>query len=127
MVDGLTDYLEEYNIKVFGRNKKASQLEGSKIFTKNLCEIQIPTAFGILDNLEEAKSFLKKCNFPIVIKADGLAAGKGVYIVENLEQSINAASEIFNGKFGNANKILIEEFLKGEEIGFLLFPMVNHL
>ena len=122
LVDGLTDYLEEYNIKVFGPNKKASQLEGSKIFTKNLCEkYKIPTAkFGILDNLEEAKSFLKKCNFPIVIKADGLAAGKGVYIVENLEQSINAASEIFNGKFGNANKILIEEFLKGEEMSFFI-------
>ena len=85
LVDGIVDYLEKFNIKVFGPNKLASQLEGSKIFTKKLCEkYKIPTAkFGIFSNKQKALSFLKNCNFPIVIKADGLASGKGVYISEN--------------------------------------------
>ena len=122
LVDGLVDYLEKNEIKVFGPNKIASQLEGSKIFTKNLCKkYKIPTAdFGIFKNLKETKSFLQNCNYPIVIKADGLAAGKGVYICENFEQSYKAAQEIFNGKFGIAKEILIEEYLKGEEMSFFV-------
>ena len=122
LVDGLTDYLESQNIKVFGPNKLASQLEGSKIFTKKLCEkYNIPTAkFGILNNFNEALNYLKKCNLPIVIKADGLAAGKGVYICENENQSKEAVSEIFNGKFGEAKNVLIEEFLDGEEMSFFI-------
>ena len=122
LVDGLVDYLEKNEIKVFGPNKIAAQLEGSKIFTKNLCKkYNIPTAdFGIFKNLEESKSFLQKCNYPIVIKADGLAAGKGVYICENFEQSFEAAQEIFNGKFGIAKEILVEEHLKGEEMSFFV-------
>jgi len=122
LVDGLTDYLESQNIKVFGPNKIASQLEGSKIFTKKLCEkYNIPTAkFGILNNYDEALNYLKKCNLPIVIKADGLAAGKGVYICENENQSKEAVSEIFNGKFGEAKNVLIEEFLDGEEMSFFI-------
>ncbi len=122
LVDGLTDYLESQNIKVFGPNKLASQLEGSKIFTKKLCEkYNIPTAkFGILNNFDEALNYLKKCNLPIVIKADGLAAGKGVYICENENQSKEAVSEIFNGKFGEAKNVLIEEFLDGEEMSFFI-------
>ena len=122
LVDGLTDYLESQNIKVFGPNKLASQLEGSKIFTKKLCEkYNIPTAkFGILNNYDEALNYLKKCNLPIVIKADGLAGGKGVYICENENQSKEAVSEIFNGKFGDAKNVLIEEFLDGEEMSFFI-------
>jgi len=122
LVDGLTDYLESQNIKVFGPNKLASQLEGSKIFTKKLCEkYNIPTAkFGILNNYDEALDYLEKCNLPIVIKADGLAAGKGVYICENENQSKEAVSEIFNGKFGDAKNVLIEEFLDGEEMSFFI-------
>ena len=122
LVDGLTDYLESQNIKVFGPNKLASQLEGSKIFTKKLCEkYNIPTAkFGILNNYDEALNYLEKCNLPIVIKADGLAAGKGVYICENENQSKVAVSEIFNGKFGEAKNVLIEEFLDGEEMSFFI-------
>ena len=82
LVNGLADYLEQFNIKVFGPNKVASQLEGSKIFTKQICEkYNIPTAkFGIFQNREDSKKFLKKTNFPTVIKADNLASGKGVYI-----------------------------------------------
>ena len=120
LVDGLVDYLEEFNIKVFGPNKIASQLEGSKIFTKELCKkYKIPTAkFGIFLNKDDAKKYLLKSNYPIVVKADNLASGKGVYICENLKNANIAIDEIFNGKFGIAKKILIEEFLVGEEMSF---------
>ena len=82
LVNGIVDYLEKFNIKVFGPNKIASQLEGSKIFTKKLCQkYNIPTAqFGIFENKTEAKKFLENTKYPNVIKADNLAAGKGVYI-----------------------------------------------
>ena len=122
LVDGIVDFLKENKIKVFGPNKAASQLEGSKIFTKNLCrKYKIPTAnFGVFNNIEKSLSFLKKCKFPIVVKADGLASGKGVYICENLENSKDAITEIFDGKFGEANEILIEEFLEGEEMSFFI-------
>ena len=122
LVDGIVDYLEKHNINVFGPSKIASQLEGSKIFTKNICEkYNIPTAkFGVFKNSTEANEFLDKCSFPIVVKADGLASGKGVYICENKKQSTEAVIEIFGGKFGNAEKILIEEFLSGEEMSFFI-------
>ena len=122
LVDGLVDFLKENKIKVFGPNQAASQLEGSKIFTKNLCrKYKIPTAnFGVFNNIEKSLSFLKKCKFPIVVKADGLASGKGVYICENLENSKDAITEIFGGKFGEANEVLIEEFLEGEEMSFFI-------
>ena len=122
LVDGIVDFLEKNKIKVFGPNKISSQLEGSKIFTKNLCKkYKIPTAkFGVFENKETSLSFLKKCNFPIVVKADGLAAGKGVYICENFGESSNAIKDIFNGKFGDNKKVLIEEFLKGEEMSFFI-------
>ena len=122
LVDGLADYLEDKKIKVFGPSKLASQLEGSKIFTKKLCEnYKIPTAkFGIFSNADEAVTYLKRCNHPIVVKADGLASGKGVYICEDIKQSINAITEIFDGKFGEAKNVLIEEFLKGEEMSFFI-------
>ena len=122
LVDGIVDYLEKNNIKVFGPNKLASQLEGSKIFTKELCKnFNIPTAnFGVFFKTEETEIFLKKCNYPIVVKADGLAAGKGVYISETYEEAKKAVEEIFGGKFGNAKQLLIEEFLKGEEMSFFI-------
>ena len=122
LVEGLTDYLESQKIKVFGPNKLASQLEGSKIFTKKLCEkYNIPTAkFGIFNNSIEAIKYLEKCNLPIVVKADGLAAGKGVYICENIDHCQKAIREIFDGKFGEAKNVLIEEFLKGEEMSFFI-------
>ena len=122
LVDGLTDYLESFDIKVFGPSKVASQLEGSKIFTKNICKkYNIPTAsFGVFNDPNQAKNFLNNSNFPIVIKADNLAAGKGVYICENKEESYQAVAEIFEGKFGDAKNVLIEEFLKGEEMSFFI-------
>ncbi len=120
LVDGLVDYLESHKIKVFGPKKKAAQLEGSKIFTKQICEkFEIPTAkFGIFENKDEAKKFLVNSNYPIVIKADNLASGKGVYICKNINEGNLAVEEIFNGKFGNAKNLLIEEFLDGEEMSF---------
>ena len=120
LVNGLVDYLEKFNIKVFGPNKIASQLEGSKIFTKEICKkYNIPTAkFGIFQNKDDAIKFLKKTDFPTVIKADNLASGKGVYICNNEIEATTAIKEIFNGKFGEAKNLLIEEFLEGEEMSY---------
>ena len=122
LVNGIVDYLESNNIKVFGPRKIPSQLEGSKTFTKNICKkYNIPTAnFGIFEKKEDAINFLKNSKFPIVIKADGLAAGKGVYISKNLSEAIEAVNEVFDGKFGVAKKILVEEFLNGEEMSFFI-------
>ena len=122
LVDGLVDYLEKYKIKVFGPSKIAAQLEGSKIFTKQICEqYKIPTAsFGIFENKKDAKKFLKSTNYPTVIKADNLASGKGVYICNNESEAVIAIEEIFNGKFGVAKNILIEEFLEGEEMSYFI-------
>ena len=122
LVDGIVDFLEERYIKVFGPNKIASQLEGSKIFTKNLCKkFNIPTAnFGVFEKIEDSKYFLKNVNFPIVVKADNLAAGKGVYICKNSNEANLAVDEIFDGKFGKAKNILIEEFLDGEEMSYFI-------
>ena len=122
LVDGIVDFLEEHNIKTFGPGKLASKLEGSKIFTKKLCEkYNIPTAkFGIFKKFIDANDFINKCNLPIVVKADGLASGKGVYICNERDEALIAIKEIFNGKFGLANEILIEEFLDGEEMSFFI-------
>ena len=122
LVEGIVDFFEKNNIKIFGPNKVASQLEGSKIFTKKLCQkYNIPTAkFGILKTIAEANIFLDSSKFPLVIKADGLAAGKGVYICENLNHGKESIKEIFGGKFGPTKNILIEEFLKGEEMSYFI-------
>ena len=122
LVDGIVDYLEKSKIKVFGPSKAAAELEGSKIFTKNLCKkYNIPTAqFGIFQNVAEAMEFIKKSKYPLVIKADGLASGKGVYICENNNEAQSAINEIFDGKFGVAKNLLIEEFLEGEEMSYFI-------
>ena len=124
LVDGIVDYLENNNIKVFGPNKAASKLEGSKTFTKILCKkYNIPTAnFEIFKSSEQkdAYNFIKNSNFPLVVKADGLAAGKGVYICEDQNDAKIAIKEIFEGKFGLAEKVLIEEFLEGEEMSYFI-------
>ena len=122
LVDGLVDYLDQFNINVFGPNKIASQLEGSKIFTKKLCQkFNIPTAkFGIFQNKQDAKKFLENTKYPTVIKADNLASGKGVYICNNNQDAHTAIDEIFDGKFGEAKNLLIEEFLKGEEMSYFI-------
>ena len=122
LVEGIVDFLENNQIKVFGPNKFASQLEGSKIFTKKLCEkYNIPTAkFGIFKNFNGAQNFLEKIEYPTVVKADNLASGKGVYICTNFNEASNAVKEIFDGKFGEAENVLIEEFLEGEEMSYFI-------
>jgi len=122
LVNGIVDFLENKNIKVFGPNKKSAQLEGSKIFTKTICQkYKIPTAkFGIFKNRNETFKFLDNSEMPIVIKADGLASGKGVYICNDLNSSKNAVNEIFDGKFGKPEKILVEEFLDGSEMSYFI-------
>ena len=122
LVDGISDYFKDTDIKVFGPNKIASKLEGSKTFTKKLCKkYNIPTSkFNIFENKDSAKKFLTNSIFPLVIKADGLAAGKGVYICNTNSEALVAINEIFNGRFGKANCILIEEFLRGEEMSYFI-------
>jgi phosphoribosylamine--glycine ligase len=122
LVDGIVDFFKDTGIAIFGPDKISSQLEGSKIFTKKICEeYKIPTAkFGIFESPNEAFIFLNKTQFPLVVKADGLASGKGVYICENKDSANNAIKEIFNGKFGVAKNVLIEEFLVGEEMSYFI-------
>ena len=127
LAKGIVDFLEKRKIKVFGPNKFASKLEGSKAFMKRLCrENQIPTAkFKVCIKKKQVNYFLKKCNFPIVVKADGLAAGKGVTICTNKKQVIKVTSEIFNGKFSSSRKLVLEEFLEGEEASYFLIVDKN--
>ena len=127
LVDGLTDYLNGKKIKVFGPSKFASQLEGSKAFMKNLCiKNNIPTAnFGVFDNLSEASSFIKKNGAPIVVKADGLAAGKGVTVCNSIKDALRHTKEILDGKFKSSSRVVLEEFLKGEELSYFIIVDEN--
>lgn len=122
LVAGLTDDLEAASIAVFGTSKGASQLEGSKDFTKKLCDkYNIPTAaYESFADADAAKKYIERCNIPIVIKADGLAAGKGVIIAQSKKEAFEAIDSILVDKeFGDAgNLVVIEEFLKGEEVSF---------
>ena len=121
LVDGLADSLRAAGIDAFGPSKQAAQLEGSKGFTKELCKrANIPTArYERCTSLEAAWGALKKFDPPFVLKADGLAAGKGVVIAETREEAQNALNEMFDGKFGSAgSEVVIEQFLTGEEASF---------
>jgi phosphoribosylamine---glycine ligase len=122
LVRGLVDYLKDNKIKVFGPNKLAAKLEGSKSFMKKICfKYKIPTArFQTCSKKSQVLTFLNKCKFPIVVKADGLAAGKGVTICKTKDQVINVSSQIFNGKFKSSKKLILEEFLEGEEASYFL-------
>jgi len=122
LVAGLVDKLTGAGIKAFGPSAKAAQLEGSKGFTKDICaKYNIPTAgYKRCHSLTEALAYLKQVGAPIVIKADGLAAGKGVIIAETLDEAQKATRDIFGGQFGEAgNSVVIEEFLIGEEASFI--------
>lgn len=123
LVSGLVDDLEKNKIRVFGPKKFAAQLEGSKIFMKKIADQnQVPTAiYEVFDDKNQAINFAKKLGFPCVIKADGLAAGKGVVIAQNLEEASQNIEEILSGKFGEAGKkIIIEEFLDGFEASYFV-------
>ena len=124
LVNGLVDRLDREGIKSFGPSATAARLEGSKGFTKDLCaEFNIPTAaYGRFSNAADAKAFVKANGAPIVVKADGLAAGKGVTVAETVEQADAAIDEIFSGRFGAAGaEVVVEEFLDGEEASFFAF------
>ena len=118
---GIVDALNEMDVKSFGPIQAAAQLESSKAFTKALCDrYKIPTAdYGVFTDIKEAKAFLKTMKAPYVLKADGLAAGKGVVIPETLKEAEAELKEFFSGKFGDASKtVLIEEFMQGQEASF---------
>ena len=129
LVNGLADFLNKNNILVFGPRKIAAQLEGSKKFTKQICKkYDIPTAeFETFNEESAALKYLQEQVFPIVIKADGLAAGKGVIIAESYKDAEKAVKEIFSGLFKDAGKeIVIEEFLIGEEISYFIIADENN-
>ena len=123
LVDGLTDYLQNKGIKTFGPSKSAAQLEGSKTFSKDFfVKYDIPTAeYKSFEDFDSSVNYLDEVSYPTVVKADGLAAGKGVIICENKESAIKALNSIFNDKaFGKAgSRVVIEEFLEGEEASFI--------
>ena len=138
LVMGAVDALHEKGIKCFGPTAAAAIIEGSKVFSKNLMQkYNIPTAgYHVFETPSDALHHINNCTFPIVIKADGLALGKGVIIAESILEAINAINNIMNDKiFGESgNKIVVEEFLKGPEVSVLCFtdgktvvPMVSSM
>ena len=122
LVKGVVDFLKKNKIKVFGPDKHAAQLEGSKAFMKSLCkQYQIPTAgFKICQNKKDVKLFLNQYKMPVVVKADGLASGKGVVICHTKKEVEKFSNEIFLGKFKSSKKLVLEEFLDGEEASYFL-------
>ena len=122
LVRGIVDFLKRNKIKVFGPNRYAAKLEGSKAFMKKICfQNKIPTAkFKICNQINQVKTFINNCSLPIVIKADGLAAGKGVTICKTKKKALKESSEILNGKFKSSKKVILEEFLDGEEASYFI-------
>lgn len=121
LVAGLANDLEAASIPVFGPSKDAARLEGSKGFTKDICaKYDIPTAaYGRFNDAASAKGYIDQKGAPIVVKADGLAAGKGVILADNVEEAKEAVDAMFGGAFGDAGvEVVIEEFLVGEEASF---------
>ena len=126
LVKGIVDFLKKNKIKVFGPSKYASKLEGSKAFMKLICEQNnIPTAkFKICNNQKHVNHFLNSCDLPIVVKADGWA-GKGVTICKSKKQVVENSSNIFSGKFKSSKKVVLEEFLEGEEASYFIIVDKN--
>ena len=125
LVAGLADVLNKAGIPVFGPSKAAAQLEGSKVFAKDLMKkYNIPTAaYGVFHKVDEAKEFISQTGAPIVVKADGLAAGKGVVVAMTIEEANSAVEDMLSGnRFGEAGStVVIEEFMEGEEASLLAF------
>ena len=122
LVKGIKDYLEKKGFFVFGPSKAASRLEKSKSFTKKLCKkYKIPTAqYKSFSSMKGVKDYIKNMNTPIVIKADGLASGKGVSICNSKKLALKKCKEINEGKFKSSKKFVIEEFLSGEEASYFI-------
>ena len=122
---GIVDLFESKGLLVFGANKKAAEIEGSKAFAKEMMKkYRIPTAFyEIFDNRDEAVRYIRNQGAPIVVKADGLAAGKGVIVCKTVEEAIHSVDRIMVEKmFGNAgNRVVVEEYLVGEEASYIAF------
>ena len=131
LVDGIVDYFQTLDLPCFGPSRGAAQLEGSKAFTKDfLARHQIPTgAYGNFTHVDEALAYVRAQGAPIVIKADGLAAGKGVIVAETLEQAEAAVIDMLSGNaFGDAGaRVVIEEFLEGEEASFIVMVDGEHV
>ncbi|GAB6065996.1 phosphoribosylamine--glycine ligase [Aquifex pyrophilus] len=127
LVEGIVDAFEKRGLKIFGPNKEASKLEGSKAFAKSFMKkYNIPTArYEVFTDFEKAKEYVEKVGAPIVVKADGLAAGKGAVVCETVEKAIETLDLFLNKKvFGKASeKVVIEEFLEGEEASYIV--MIN--
>jgi len=125
LVAGIVDVFEDNGLRIFGPRKKSAVLEGSKVFSKEFLEkYNIPTApFKVFTDKKKAKKYIDKCGAPIVVKADGLAAGKGVIVAQTVAEAKKAVDLIMTEKaFGDAgNKIVVEECLKGEEASFIAF------
>ncbi|SHL45090.1 phosphoribosylamine--glycine ligase [Roseibium suaedae] len=129
LVDGIVDDLSAAGIKAFGPSKAAAQLEGSKAFTKGVCDdANIPTAaYGRFTERDAALAYVKAQGAPIVIKADGLAAGKGVVVAMTEKEALDAVEDCFNGQFGSAGaEVVVEEFLTGEEASFFVLVDGTH-
>ena len=127
LVKGIVDFLNKNKIKTFGPNKYAAKLEGSKAFMKQICKKKkIPTAqFKICKNKKDIIKFLNISKLPLVVKADGLAAGKGVTICQTRNQVLNISTQIFQGKFKTSKKLVLEEFLDGVEVSYFLIVDKN--
>lgn len=129
LVAGLADVFEARGMAVFGPSKAAAQLEGSKAFSKNImAKYNVPTAFfKICDNIDDAKAYVEEKGAPIVVKADGLAAGKGVVVAFTKEEALDAIDDMMGDhKFGNAGaRVVLEEFMDGEEASLLAFTDGN--
>ena len=125
LVAGLADVLNKVGIPVFGPSKAAAQLEGSKVFAKDFMKkYNIPTAaYGVFHKVDEAKTFIAQTGAPIVVKADGLAAGKGVVVAMTVDEANAAVEDMLSGnRFGDAGStVVIEEFMEGEEASLLAF------
>jgi len=123
LVAGIVDHFKAAGLRIFGPDKNAAQLEGSKSFCKDfLARHNIPTAaYGVFTDLNKACQYIEQCAIPVVVKADGLAAGKGVVIAETREQAIAAVTDMLSdNRFGDAgSKVVIEEFLEGIELSFI--------
>ncbi|MCG7337397.1 phosphoribosylamine--glycine ligase [Sporosarcina sp. ACRSM] len=125
LAEGVVDFFAEHGLKAFGPTKAAALIEGSKSFAKELmAKYNIPTAaYGTFTDAEEAKAFIRENGAPIVVKADGLAAGKGVIVAMTLDEALDAVDDMIgNQKFGeSSSRVVIEEFLDGEEFSYMSF------
>ena len=128
LVKGIVNFLKKNKIKVVGPNRYAAQLEGSKSFMKSLCKkYNIPTAgFKVCNKKKDIRKFLSTAKMPVVVKADGLAAGKGVMICTTKKEVEKFSNKIFLGKFKSSKKLVLEEFLEGEEVSYFLIVDKNN-